>query len=102
MPKPGADEEYDAAKALAEAATDRLEEIRVEWQSHFSDRSIEYWMPAGSTTEPFQLVVSEDTLKRKGTPDEFTLMSQKKGWRRFWDDDIREQAMMAKKEHVCR
>ncbi|KAL3927171.1 MAG: hypothetical protein SGPRY_002950 [Prymnesium sp.] len=102
VPKPGADEEYDAAKALAEAATDRLEEIRVEWQSHFSDRSIEYWMPAGSTTEPFQLVVSEDTLKRKGTPDEFTLMSQKKGWRRFWDDDIREQAMMGEKEHVCR
>ncbi|KAL1519505.1 hypothetical protein AB1Y20_023022 [Prymnesium parvum] len=91
VPKEGADDDHDAAKRDLEAATARLEEIRREWQKHFGDRSIEYWMPAGSTTEPFQLVVSEETLKRKGTPDEFTLMSQKKGWRRFWDEDIREQ-----------
>lgn len=92
VPKEGADDDHDAAKRDLEAATARLEEVRREWQKHFGDRSIEYWMPAGSTTEPFQLVVSEETLKRKGTPDEFTLMSQKKGWRRFWDEDIREQA----------
>lgn len=91
VPAHGQDELYDAALAAMEKAAGALEEIRLGWVKHFGDKSIEYWTPAGSTTEPFQLVVSEDTLKRRGTPDSFSLMSSKKGWKRFWNDEIREQ-----------
>ena len=52
VPTKGADPDYDSAKEGVEAAHARLEEIREEWSRYFNDSKIEYWMPAGSTTEP--------------------------------------------------
>lgn len=46
--------------------------------------------PRVSTAAHSSPQVSEATLDKRGTPDEFTQMSSKKGTIRFWTDEIRE------------
>ncbi len=89
VPLPGADDVYDGAKADVARAKETLDEVKEHWRSELRDRSIDFWSAAGSPTEPFQLAVSEATLAKRGTPEEFTQMSSKKGTRRFWTDEIR-------------
>lgn len=36
----------------------------------------------------YQLEVPEVVLKRAGTPDEYRIQSSKKGFKRYWTDDI--------------
>mmetsp|Transcript_24262 Transcript_24262/g.76017 ORF Transcript_24262/g.76017 Transcript_24262/m.76017 type:complete len:583 (-) Transcript_24262:1559-3307(-) len=88
-PKKGQDPAYDAALAQGKQAEEALNGVLKRWREKLYDPSIAYWTPSGSTTEPFQLTVSEDTLKKVGTPEGFEQMSSKKGYRRFWTDEIR-------------
>ena len=44
----------------------------------------------GNTSEPYQLCVSEATLGRTGVPEEFEMVSQKKGFKRFYTQEIKE------------
>ena len=90
IPSPGTDADYDAANESVEAAKATIEDIKVEWQGKLKDKTIELWTAAGSPTEPFQLAVSEDTLKRRGTPDDFKQMSSKKGTSRFYTPPLEE------------
>ena len=79
----------DAEEAVS-AVRAEIDTIHKEWQGTLSDKRIELWSAAGSPTEPFQLAVPEETLKRRGTPDEFEQMSSKKGTIRFYTPELRE------------
>ena len=89
IPSRGVDDVYDGAADAVKAAKAGIDAICRQWQHELADRSIELWSAAGSPTEPFQLAVSEETLKRRGTPAEFTQMSSKKGTKRFWTPDLK-------------
>jgi len=89
-PKEGKDKTYAAALVTGKAVDASLNAVLERWRKKLRDSSIAYWTPAGTTTEPFQLSVSEETLKKMGTPEGFQQMSSKKGWRRFWTDEIRD------------
>jgi hypothetical protein len=58
-PKEGQDPAYDAALAQGRGTEAALGGVLKRWRAKLHDPSIVYWTPAGSTTEPFQLTVSE-------------------------------------------
>jgi hypothetical protein len=58
-PKEGQDPAYEAALAQGKEAEAALESVLKRWRTKLRDPSIAYWTPGGSTTEPFQLTVSE-------------------------------------------
>ena len=91
VPKLGADKEYDEADKKIKAAVAELKRIERHWQAELRDQSICFWTPQLQTTEPFQLAVSEETLRKRGTPEEFEMKSSKKGTKRFWTEEIEEQ-----------
>ena len=91
IPKPGASKPYDAAEADAKKAVAELRTHERHWRQELRDDKIEFWTPQVSTTEPFQLAVSEETLRRRGTPDEFEMKSSKKGTKRFWTAEIEQE-----------
>ena len=80
---------YDRTADQVAKAVATIEAIRDEWRLELQDDSIEFWSAAGCPTEPFQLAVSEETLKRHGTPEDFTLASSKKGTKRFYTPPLR-------------
>ena len=90
IPSRGVDGAYDEAKEAVDSAMGAIEDVRKEWQQTLGDKRIELWSAAGSPTEPFQLAVPEETLKKKGTPREFTQMSSKKGTQRFYTPPLKE------------
>lgn len=49
-------------------------------------QTIGYW---GTAKNRYQLEVPDSTSKN--TPDEYTLQSQKKGYRRYWTPEIEDQ-----------
>ena len=91
IPKPGKHTPYDTAEADAKTAVAELKTHERHWRQELRDNTIEFWTPQVSTTEPFQLAVSEETLKRRGTPDEFEMKSSKKGTKRFWTPEIEKE-----------
>ena len=91
VPKPGTDTEYDNAERKIKAAVAELKRIERHWQAELRDQSICFWTPQLQSTEPFQLAVSEETLRKRGTPEEFEMKSSKKGTKRFWTEEIEEQ-----------
>ena len=91
VPLPGNDAAYDEASAAVDSICDDFEGILEKWRTRLKDKSISFWTPGGSTTEPYQLAVSEETLKRRGTPEELVQVSSKKGTRRFHTDEIKER-----------
>ena len=91
VPKPGQDAEYDTAERKIKAAVAELKRIERHWQAELRDQSICFWTPQLQSTEPFQLAVSEETLRKRGTPEEFEMKSSKKGTKRFWTEEIEEQ-----------
>ena len=90
IPSKGADPAYDRAEATLSGVHSDIQALLKEWQQHFGDKSIELWSAAGSPTEPFQLAISEATLKKRGTPSGFTQMSSKKGTIRFYTPELKE------------
>ena len=90
VPKPGTDDAHDAGLEAMKEAEASLEDERKKWAAELGDRTIEFWTPQGNTSEPYQLCVSEATLGRTGVPEEFEMVSQKKGFKRFYTSEIKE------------
>jgi DNA mismatch repair protein MSH6 len=102
VPSAGADEPYEAAKEELAEVQRTIEAVLAHWQGELGDTSIELYTPGGSTTtEPYQLAVSEATLRKYGGPPaDFEQMSSKKGTIRFWTPELKKAvaAHLAAKE----
>ncbi|XP_066936562.1 DNA mismatch repair protein Msh6-like [Clytia hemisphaerica] len=83
-PKPGVDNDYDAAQCDIELINDKLNNYLKTQRKRLGYTNIHYW---GNGKNRFQLEVPEDAL-RKSTPEEYHLKSQKKGYKRFYTDFI--------------
>lgn len=86
LPNKGVSPEYDSAKEDLKAAERGLEEYLDRQRQRLGCRNLTYW---GSGKNRYQIEVPESALKR--IPDEYHLMSSKKGAKRYRTTDIEDQ-----------
>ncbi|XP_048728354.2 DNA mismatch repair protein Msh6-like isoform X2 [Ostrea edulis] len=86
LPNKGVSPEYDSAKVDLKAAERGLEEYLDRQRQRLGCRTLTYW---GSGKNRYQIEVPESILKR--VPDEYNLMSSKKGTKRYRTKEIEDQ-----------
>ncbi|XP_061180194.1 DNA mismatch repair protein Msh6-like isoform X2 [Saccostrea echinata] len=86
LPNKGVSPEYDSAKSDLKAAERGLEEYLDRQRQRLGCRTLTYW---GSGKNRYQIEVPESVMKR--VPDEYNLMSSKKGAKRFRTREIEDQ-----------
>lgn len=84
LPKPGVDPDYDGALADINAATLWFDQYLKKQCAALGCR-VTYW---GSAKNRYQLEVPDSIRK---IPDEYTLQSQKKGFKRYWTAKIEDK-----------
>uniref|UniRef100_A0A0P4VS63 DNA mismatch repair protein n=1 Tax=Scylla olivacea TaxID=85551 RepID=A0A0P4VS63_SCYOL len=84
VPRAGVDAEYDEAMEQIDSTKKSLAEYLKEQCKHFGTKVV-YW---GNDKKRYQLEVPEHACRRAG--DDYELVSQRKGHRRFWTSTTRE------------
>ncbi|KAK3088442.1 hypothetical protein FSP39_019294 [Pinctada imbricata] len=83
VPNKGVNTDYDEARLDIERTESCLQEYLSQQKTRLGCRTLVYW---GSGKNRYQIEVPESMLKR--VPDEYVLMSSKKGWKRFRTKEI--------------
>ncbi|XP_071959516.1 DNA mismatch repair protein Msh6-like [Antedon mediterranea] len=93
VPSPGVNQDYDTAIADIKGLNRELNAVLERQKKRLGCSKITYW---GTGKNRFQLEIPESALSRH-TPDEYDLQSQKKGFKRYWTNEIKEllENMMA-------
>ncbi|KAI6651060.1 hypothetical protein LOD99_5637 [Oopsacas minuta] len=86
LPLPGVDIEYDRAKEDIKEVEKSLENYLSEQKKRIGNSKIKYWYGGKMR---YQIEISEDFLKKTRQPDDYTLVSQKKGIRRFMTPTVK-------------
>nr|QIC49977.1 DNA mismatch repair protein Msh6-like protein [Actinia equina] len=86
VPKPGVNEPYDEALDDIKAGKSWFDQYLDKQRKRLNCRSVVYF---GSAKNRYQLEVPDSALG-KNTPDDYTLQSQRKGFRRYWTSEIEE------------
>lgn len=88
MPGKGVDADFDRAEERIEECVQELQTMLNETRREFGDRKICF---THKNKERYQLEVSDETLSRVGgAPEEFELLSQRKGFQRYWTPQLRQ------------
>ncbi|XP_048590320.1 DNA mismatch repair protein Msh6-like [Nematostella vectensis] len=87
LPKPGVQADYDQALEDITSCKEWFMKFLDKQRNRLGCKTMCYW---GSAKNRYQLEIPESALGRN-TPDEYTLQSQKKGFRRFWTTEIEEK-----------
>ncbi|KAJ7361885.1 DNA mismatch repair protein msh6 [Desmophyllum pertusum] len=83
LPKPGVDPDYD--RALADIQATRIWFYKYMKKTECLCWDVSYW---GTAKNRYQLEIPDSV---RNIPDEYTLQSQKKGFKRYWTSDIQEK-----------
>lgn len=83
VPSKGVDEDYDSAINDMKSTEKALDSYLEKQRTRLGCRSMVYW---GSAKNRYQMEVPENVAKK--VPDEYNLMSSKKGWKRYRTDEI--------------
>lgn len=95
IPSPGVDTEYDEAVEKITSTKESLSDYLKEQCKHFGAKVV-YW---GNDKKRYQLEVPEHVCRKAS--DEYELLSQKKGFKRYWTPTTKELLadMIAGEEH---
>ncbi|KAK7074527.1 DNA mismatch repair protein msh6 [Halocaridina rubra] len=95
IPSSGVDSEYDEAVTQIKSTKDRLSDYLKE-QSRYFGTKVVYW---GNDKKRYQLEVPDHACRKAN--DNYELISQKKGFKRYWTDTTKELLadMISGEEH---
>ena len=86
VPRSGAIASYDQARAALDEVEDELELELKKWRHNLGDKSIKFYHRG---KEPYQIEVKLDTLRERGTPNEFEVVSESKSVKRFYTSRVK-------------